>query len=329
MRALPNLDSTRPRSWKGLNLIGEPKRLTRRWSTPSTNSSHEHSHEVSRWSTIQRCLDSSTGCPHNYSPDPHLRHKADRCPPIAPQPFVTACSRTGHRRLASAREDAGELASDFVQLARATYRLSPEEAAVHFQAALDITDAIGDDAGLARQTLLAIADSAARDPSEQAGRAYRLGQIAESVEPYLGDSLYYTGILATASRLSFAEALATGSRWRDRRVASIGDAADAITTNPDVLMVDDPLAALALLPLGDRHPDHQSLATALSVRPEATSAVRAYLHFRRRHPLTAAALDELLSILASVARRSTTPIHLFLDLRSDLTYRHAQRRRVE
>ncbi|TDC47087.1 hypothetical protein E1212_25215 [Jiangella ureilytica] len=218
----------------------------------------------------------------------------------AAQPALHALSeqlaRRCHQRLASAREDAGELAADFVQLARATYRISPDEASVHFQAALDITDAIGDDAWPRWEALLSIARLAGHDASDQSGRAYRLGQIAESVEPYLGGYLDHADILAAAASLSLTEALAIGSRWRDRRIAAIRDLADAISTTPTVLLSDDPLAALTLLPLGYRYPDHHVLATALGNRPQdVTTAVITYLQFRRPSPFTTDALDEFLT----------------------------------
>ncbi|MCZ2857742.1 hypothetical protein [Blastococcus sp. VKM Ac-2987] len=230
----------------------------------------------------------------------------------ATQPALHALSsqlaRRCHQRLASAREDAGELATDFVRLARATYRISPDEAAVHFQAALDITDAIGDDAWARWGALLAIAGLAGRGTSNEPGRAYRLGQIAESVEPYLGDNLYHADLLAAAAQLSLTEALATGSRWRDRRIASIGNLADGVSTTPAALLNDDPLAALILLPLGQRHPDHRALASTLAKSPQdAASTVISYLQFRRPSPLTTDALDELLT-MSGVPRTSVEQV---------------------
>ncbi|MEX5254826.1 hypothetical protein [Kocuria arenosa] len=202
-----------------------------------------------------------------------------------------------HALLSNAREDAAELATEFVHLSRATYRVSTDEASVHFQAALDITDAIGEDAWSRWEALLAIASLAGRSMSPEPGRAYRLGQIAESIEPYLGDYLDHANVLASAARLSLVEAFATGSRWRDRRTTSIRDLADGITRTPAVLLRDDPLAALTLLPLGDRYPDHRDLGSALANgTQDATRSLVSYLQFRRPSSLTADALDELLTI---------------------------------
>ncbi|MHA7264105.1 ATP-binding protein [Arthrobacter sp. TMN-37] len=214
---------------------------------------------------------------------------------VANHELSSELAKRCHEYAANAREDAGELASDFVKLARATYRISPEEAIVHFQAAIDITDAIGDDAWARWETFLAIAGHAGHGALDQPGRAYRLCQIAESLEPYLGDYLSHTDVLSVAARLSLPEALAAGSRWRDRRISPIRSLADAIATNPALLLKDDPVAALALLPFGDRYPDHPALASALAAGShDATSAIVAYLRFRRQQQLTASALDELL-----------------------------------
>lgn len=217
-----------------------------------------------------------------------------------------------HEGAAKTREDAGELASGFVQLARATYRISPDEAVVHFQAALDITNAIGDDAWVRWDTFLAIAGHAGKGALDQPGRAYRLCQVAESLEPYLHDYLSHTDVLAVAARLSLGEALAAGSRWRDRRIAQTWSLANALTTDPALLLTDDPLAALILLPLGDRYPSHTDLASALTAgSDDATSAIIAYLQFRRPEPLTTSALNELLD-LSGVSRTAIEQVDLSL-----------------
>ncbi|MFF2842514.1 hypothetical protein [Paenarthrobacter sp. NPDC057981] len=206
-------------------------------------------------------------------------------------------ARRCHQEAAAAREDASELAADFVNLSRATYRISPDEAVVHFQAALEITNAIGDDAWSRWETLLTLANQAGQGTTNQTGKAYRLCQIAESLEPYLGDYLSHSDVLATASRLSLPEALAAGSRWRDRRTATIRDVANAILTSPDLVLDEDPKAALSFLPLGDRFPDNHALASALATKiPDSTSAVITYLQFRRPTPLTPAEQKDLLEL---------------------------------
>ena len=218
------------------------------------------------------------------------------------QRLASELAKRCHENAANAREDSGELASDFVQLARATFRISPDEAVIHFQAAMDITNGIGDDAWSRWETLLALARYAGQGTSDEPGRAYRLCQIAESLEPYLGDYLNHPDVLSAAARLSLPEAFAAGSRWRDRRISPIRDLANAVSTSSDLLLRDDPAAVLTLLPLGDRFPDHDVLASALATKMQnVASATVTYLHFRRSTPLTPSELDEFLN-LAGVAR---------------------------
>lgn len=202
-----------------------------------------------------------------------------------------------HEDAKNAREDAAELASDFVQLARATHRISPVEASVHFQAALDITNAIGDDAWTRWETLIGIATAAGKGLSDQPGRAYRLTQIAESLEPYLGDYLSHDGVLSTAAGLSLSESLAAGSRWRDRRVASIRNLANGISTDPTLLLSSDPISALILLPLGSQYPDHRVLAAAIATGSyDPRTVLVTYLQIRRPYPLEKDELNELLTL---------------------------------
>ena len=227
-------------------------------------------------------------------------------------PLASELARRCHEGLARAREDARELADDYVRLARATYRISPDEAAVHFQAALKITDAIGDDAWSRWQAFLTVADLAARDSPNQAARAYRLGQIAESMEPYLGDHLNYAETLSSVARLSMNEALALGSRWRDRRVASLDHLVEALATKSDLLLRDDPVTALALLPFGDWVPVDDALTHALTAqRNQAANLLTAVLGFRRARPLSRAALDQ-------ISTRSGVPRETIADVEDSL-----------
>jgi hypothetical protein len=202
-----------------------------------------------------------------------------------------------HKRLADAREDAGDRADEFIRLARATGRISTDEASVHFQAALQITDAIGDDAWERWNALLAITRATGEVSAGDTGRAYRLGQIAEGVEPYLGDHLDHPGVIATAASLSLPEALATASRWRDRRFASPNCAVDGLLRNADNLLNERPDLILSLLPLGKRLPDHRNLAHALATSSmDATNAIITYLRYTRAEPLDPAVREELIEL---------------------------------
>ena len=76
-------------------------------------------------------------------------------------------ARQVHADLLVAREDAHEKAKDLVLLARATYQASPHEAEVHFQAALDTANAIGDDAWSRFAAFLDIAQLAGETSGEE------------------------------------------------------------------------------------------------------------------------------------------------------------------
>lgn len=201
------------------------------------------------------------------------------------QSLASMLARQAHGSLLNAREDAGERAKDFVSLTRATIQVSREEAAVHFQAAMVITDGIGDDLWTRWNTLLAIANLAASDGVDQPGRAYRLGQIAEGLEPYVGDHVDHTATLQTIARLSIVEALAIGSRWRDRRTAGIEYLCGALT-HPDPTGTVDAVAVLALHPLADRTAGLDALAKALATKPSAAARIiGTFLAARRSLPV--------------------------------------------
>ncbi|SDR72234.1 hypothetical protein SAMN04488543_0205 [Friedmanniella luteola] len=223
-----------------------------------------------------------------------LTQQASSSPVLA----VTAArlARQVHADLATAREDAYEKAKDLVMLARATLRTSAHEAAVHFQAALETSNAIGDDVWERWEALLKVAQVAGETSGDEPGRAYRLGQIAEGIEAYLGDSLDYTRVTRIAAGLHLPEALALASRWRDRRVAPVSRLAEAFCGGGSALVLQDPAIVLALLPLCDRDPELEVLATALkaSAAPPG-EAIMSLLHFLRARPLPPESLDWLLT----------------------------------
>ncbi|WP_315278947.1 ATP-binding protein [Kocuria carniphila] len=212
---------------------------------------------------------------------------------------VTAeLARQVHTDLLVAREDAHEKAKDLVLLARATYQASQHEAEIHFQAALDIANAIGDDAWSRFDAFLDIAKLAGETSGDEPGRAYRMGQISESLEEYLGDSLDYARVARVAAGLSVPEALAQASRWRDRRVAPITRLAEPFCTEPVRLLAEEPALALALLPFCDRHPAIDALAEALkSSALPATPAIVALLRLWRAERPKRDALDRALDVL--------------------------------
>ncbi|WP_143445429.1 hypothetical protein [Janibacter indicus] len=222
---------------------------------------------------------------------------------------VTAeLARQVHDELLVAREDAHEKAKDLVSLARATYAASQDEAEVHFQAALDIANAIGDDAWSRFAAFLDIAQFAGETSDEESGRAYRLGQISENLEEYLGDSLDHARVVRVAAGLSVSETLALVSRWRDRRVAPFTRLVEPFCSEPVSLLQEDPALALALLPFCDRHADVVTLADVLessTLPPEPV--IVALLRQWRATPPRGDALDLALGRLG-IPRRTIEDI---------------------
>ncbi|WP_210502800.1 hypothetical protein [Nocardioides xinjiangensis] len=191
----------------------------------------------------------------------------------------------------AAQEDAQGRSDDLVALARAVYTLSAADSAAYFQSALTITDAIGDDAWARWGTFVRLAPLAA-DGTESHQRAYRLGQVAEGLEPYLGDGLNHVDALVATAALSVPEALALGSRWRDRRFAPIGRLIAALAKSEQGLRADE---VVALLPLCDSYLDDDELASGLAFESGTElSTVAALLRHRRSSPLRQDAFETLL-----------------------------------
>ena len=185
------------------------------------------------------------------SNDRHLRY-ATR---IAVVRATSACPDTEDIAFSVAEQTANTLettaieaesASDFlVRLARAVYRLSPQEALAYFTKAMDITSRVGDDAYARWQMLLGLAEASSSSDQSDRRRAYRVGQLVEGLEPYL-NGIDEAGALAAILKLSGTEAVAMASRWRDRRFISEWAFVRTLTAS-DAHSLLDPVAALSLL----------------------------------------------------------------------------------
>lgn len=170
--------------------------------------------------------------------------------------LALAFAETRRTHLSKADLPAQERADAYVDLARAIYVFDPHEARADFDAAVDITSQLGEDADDRWNALVAIATSAA-DGTDKALEAYRLAQVAEGLQNYHGADSFAARALPHMLRFSFTTSLAIASRWRDRRVADIGYSVEFIT-NPENWPTDaDPRWAIGLLPLGaDRYEPH-------------------------------------------------------------------------
>ncbi|MCI2238116.1 hypothetical protein MO973_09675 [Paenibacillus sp. TRM 82003] len=137
-----------------------------------------------------------------------------------------------------------------VSLARATYAFDPEESRADFDRALEITSRLGEDVHDRWRALGRIAEHACGS-QEQPAQAYRLAQVAESLQSYLGgDSTVAIDVLPQIQGFSAAAGVAIAARWRDRRVASLGQLARALTSSDAAPTSADPRWALGMLPMG-------------------------------------------------------------------------------
>ncbi|GAA1526236.1 hypothetical protein GCM10009690_31930 [Brevibacterium permense] len=214
--------------------------------------------------------------------------------------LATKLARQVHSDVRAAREDAREKANDLVLLARAIYQMSRHEAEVHFQAGLDVANAIGDDVWPRFDAFLEIARLTGETGQDDPGRAYRVGQISENLEEYLGDYLDHARVIRIAAGLSVPEALALASRWRDRRVAPITSLAEPFCIEPSNVLVDDPALTIALLPFCNRRPSIDTLAEVLksSTLPAAPTIVALLRLWRTERPQKVE-LDRALEILGA------------------------------
>nr|WP_127891584.1 hypothetical protein [Streptomyces sp. S10(2018)] len=155
--------------------------------------------------------------------------------------------------LDTAHDSAEYKAEQMVKLARAVQRFDRSEAHAYFTQAIDLTDRVGDDVHVLWRAFLAVARRASEGNQNDARRAYRVAQLTESLEPYLGDGTDHSRVLAIMGRLSATTAMAVASRWRDRRFCSVGSFIGALFEDEASRFTPSATTALALMPLGE-HP---------------------------------------------------------------------------
>jgi hypothetical protein len=195
----------------------------------------------------------------------------------------------------NASEDAESKSDSLVQLARATYRFDQDEARAHFDRAVEITDLIGDDAYARWESLCAIAKTAAAAEEHDNRRVYRLSQVFEGLEHYLGETPDTGSAMTAMGRLSATGTIAIASRWRDRRTATLRELIPALVTDSDAALGSRPTTALALVPLNEYVPTMKCLVRAIEHDPARGSRLaKVIAEFERsiRHtPAAYASLD--------------------------------------
>ncbi|MER7114073.1 hypothetical protein ABT332_06235 [Saccharomonospora azurea] len=168
--------------------------------------------------------------------------------------------------LDAAHVDAEEKADGMVALARATYRFDREEAAEHFAYARDLADRVGDDVHTRWKALLALAEAASSSDHIDDRRAYRVAQVVEGLEPYLGNGADHADALTAIARLSATTAVSVASRWCDRRFCADWAFIQAVTA-ANSPWGSNPLVALAMLPFYDGAAQSRLLEEALRKNP--------------------------------------------------------------
>jgi hypothetical protein len=149
-------------------------------------------------------------------------------------------------KISASHDGAETQIEDLVALARAIYRLSPDESRAYFQQAVDAAEHLGDDIRARWSALLTISDAASAPGRPDRHRAYRLGQITESLRPYMNDGLDYEAALHAITQLARNEGIAIASRWRDRRVGWLNLTIQALALRDDCAMASMPLACIAM-----------------------------------------------------------------------------------
>jgi hypothetical protein len=144
---------------------------------------------------------------------------------------------------------AEERCKAFLSLARATYAFDSHESRADFDRAVEITNRLGEDVYDRWRALGRIAEHAC-DAEDRPAQAYRLAQVAEGLQSYLGESHVAASVLPQIQRFSGPAAIAIASRWRDRRVASLDQLVRVLTDGDRTPIGAHPLWSLGMLPMG-------------------------------------------------------------------------------
>ena len=222
-------------------------------------------------------------------------------------------------KLASSHDSADDRISDLVGLSRALYQLSPDESREYFQQAIKAADLVGDDIHARWTALLKISEAARQPGKPDRARAYRLSQLAESLDPYLNDSLDHGAAIHAIAQLDLCEGIAIASRWRDRRTVKwLDPVIRALTDRDDRTLASEPLACIAMS-MFLQHPDPLSQAErAMRSRPAEAQAIvdgvaalpRFMISARSASNALRAAAEEVGSVVdTSALQRHEAPRH--------------------
>lgn len=129
-----------------------------------------------------------------------------------------------YRSLEGSREDAESRADSYLKLARAVLAVSPSEAGVYFNRAVEIASRIGDENLDRWSAFLRLAEAAGERDNPRPRTAYRLSRFAELTYEYVARDKYFDwhSTAEALVDLCASSALAILSRWRDRRFGDPG-----------------------------------------------------------------------------------------------------------
>ncbi|MFJ8957535.1 hypothetical protein ACIRO1_46350 [Streptomyces sp. NPDC102381] len=193
------------------------------------------------------------------------------------------------------QESAEYKAEQMVELARAVQRFDGREAHAYFTEAIDLTDRVGDDVHALWHAFLAVARRASDGNHDDDRRAYRVAQLTESLEPYVGDATNHSEVLAAIGQLSSTTAMTVASRWRDRRFCSEGPFIQALLDEGAGPLAPSAVTALALVPFGEHRVDDLHLVErALRESPGKGNRIAVTLgQFLRARRFSSASFERL------------------------------------
>jgi hypothetical protein len=129
------------------------------------------------------------------------------------------CGAGAYQRLESSRDDAEAQADSYMRLARAILAVSPAEAGIYFNRAVEIASRIGDENLHRWDALLQLAEAAGDGQRPRPRTAYRLSRAAELTYEYVARDKHFDwdGTGEALVNLCAPSSLSILSRWRDRR----------------------------------------------------------------------------------------------------------------
>lgn len=136
--------------------------------------------------------------------------------------FALEHATATYTALEGSRENAESRADSYVSLARAVLLVSPEDAAIYFDRAVEIASRIGDENLDRWRALLNLAEAAADREEPRPRTAQRLSRVAELTYQYVERDKYFDWERSVSALCDLCgpSAITILSRWRDRRFGS-------------------------------------------------------------------------------------------------------------